>query len=186
VAEDLDQLMTNARARGDREAFSRIVEACHHLLRAAILRETADPDLADEIAQDAFLRAWERRAQYRPGTSPRAWLLTIARTQLIEHQRRQVRDRRHLKDLVRQELLRKSPGGDEARGQSARLDALRMCLAEINPDHKELLDLVHGKGLTTEAAAQELGIGPPACRQRLSRLQRRLRRCAEARMHGQR
>jgi len=185
VAEDLDLWMTAARAHGDRDAFTRVVEACHHLLRASILRETADPDLADEIAQDAFLRAWERRAQYRPGTSPRAWLLTIARTQLIEHQRRAVRDRRHLKELVRQELLRKSPGKDDSAETSAKLDALRTCLADINPDHKELLDLVHGKGLTTEAAAHQLGIGPPACRQRLSRLQRSLRRCAEARMHGQ-
>jgi RNA polymerase sigma-70 factor (ECF subfamily) len=178
--------MSSARADADREAFARIVDACHHLVRAATLRETADPDLADEIAQDAFLRAWERRKQYRPGTSPRAWLLTIARSQLMEHRRRTGRDRRHLKELVRQELLRNTPQADDTGETSRKLKALRTCLSQVAPEHKELLDLIHAQGLTTEAAASQLGIGPPACRQRLSRLQRSLRRCAESKMQDTR
>jgi RNA polymerase sigma-70 factor (ECF subfamily) len=185
VPEDLDIWMSAARAENDRDAFARVVEACHHLLRASVLRETADPDLADEIAQDAFVRAWERRGQYRPGTSPRAWLLTIARSQLIAYQRCMGRDRRHVKELVRQELLRNAPVDDEGPRMSQRLEALRSCLVGIPTGQRELLDLVHGKGLTTEAAADQLGIEAPTCRQRLSRLQRALRKCAEIRMQRQ-
>ncbi len=185
MPDDLDAWMSRARDTGDQDAFAQVVESCHHLLRATLLRDTGDPDLADEIAHDAFARAWTKREQYRSGTSPRAWLLTIARSQLMDHHRRQDRDRRHLKDLVRQELLRHLPDLDEAPPEDGtRLSALKDCLAQLGEEHRQLIDLVHGRGLTSEAVADELQIKPEACRQRLSRLQRRLRDCTEKRLSG--
>jgi RNA polymerase sigma-70 factor (ECF subfamily) len=184
VADDLDVWMTAAREHGDQAAFSEVVKNCHHLIRATLLRETAEPDLADEIAQEALTRAWIKRDQYRPGTSPRAWLLAIARSQLMEFHRRQDRDRRHLRELVRQELLRQCPPETEG-VQPRRLAALKQCLAELGEEHRHLIDLVHNQGLTTDAAAEALGIKAPACRQRLSRLQRLLRACAERRVEAE-
>jgi RNA polymerase sigma-70 factor (ECF subfamily) len=172
--------MTQAKESSDKEAFALVVEACHHLIRATMLRETADPELADELAQEALSRAWAKRDQYHPGTSPRAWLIAIARSQLMEFHRRQDRDRRHLRELVRQELLRHQPA-DES-DQAERLGALRACLAEIGDEHRRLFEMVHGEGFSSEAAAEALGIRPDACRQRLSRLQRKLKECAEKRM----
>ena len=183
MADDLDEWMTAARDQGDQQAFAMVVEKCHHLIRATLLRETAEPELADEIAQEALTRAWAKREQYRPGTSPRAWLLTIARSQLMEHHRRQDRDRRHLRELVRQELLRQAPQENDNE-QVGRLNALKACLSEIGDDHRQLIDLVHNQGLTSDAAAEILGIKAPACRQRLSRLQRMLRECAEKRIQA--
>ena len=181
MADDLDGWMTAARDKGDQEAYALVIEHCQHLIRATMLRESADPELADELAQEALARAWAKREQYRPGTSPRAWLLSIARSQLMEHHRRADRDRRHLRELVRQELLRNQPS-DTGRENQARLAALKSCLAEMADDHRQLLDLVHTQGLTSDAAAELLGIKAPACRQRLSRLQRALKTCAEKRM----
>lgn len=183
MLDDLDAWMSRARDTGDQESFAQVVESCHHLLRATLLRDTGDPDLADEVAQDAFARAWAKREQYRSGTSPRAWLLTIARSQLMDHHRRQDRDRRHLKDLVRQELLRHVPDLDESPADDgSRLSALKECVAQLGEEHRQLIDLIHGRGLTSEEVADELAIKPEACRQRLSRLQRRLRDCTEKRL----
>lgn len=175
--------MQRARDHGDREAFAEVVEACHHLLRAVILRETADCDLADEIAQESLARAWTHREQYRSGTSPRAWLLAIARSQLMEFHRRANRDRRHLGDLIRQELMRhRQTEESDENLRLQRLNALKICLTELPPAQRELLDLVHEKGMSTEDAAAMIGIQPAACRQRLSRLQRALRACTEKRV----
>lgn len=180
MPDDLDLWMTEARERDDRESFTRVVEGCHHVVRSSLLRDTADPDLADELAQESFVRAWEKRIQYRSGTSPRAWILAIARSLMLEHLRRQDRDRRHLDALVRQELLRHR-GNDDA-VDAERLTALRGSLEALDQDARHLLDLVFGRGLSSEAAAEELGITPEACRQRLSRLQRRLRDATTARL----
>lgn len=187
--EEIDACMCAARDGEDREAYQRIVLACHHLVRAVMLRDTADPDLADEIAQEVFVRGWLYRHQYRPGTNPKAWLLAIARSRLMEFHRRQSCENRHLRDLIRRELLLRADdarAADEARVEERRL-ALNDCLGHLSPDQKELLDLVHGQGLATADAAEALGIHPPTCRQRLSRLQRSLRECAESkigRSHG--
>lgn len=181
TSEEIDAWMTAAQANNDQDAFALVVEHCHHLIRATMLRETADPDLADELAQEALARAWMKREQYRPGTSPRAWMMSIARSQLMEHHRRADRDRRHLRELVRQELLRHAPR-DDGRENQGRLVALKACLEEIAPEHRQLLDLVHHQGMTSEDAAEILGIKAPACRQRLSRLQRALKTCAEKRL----
>jgi RNA polymerase sigma-70 factor (ECF subfamily) len=177
--DDLDQLMGRAQ-EGDAEAFAQVVDRCQHLVRAILLRETADADLADELAQEALVRAWELRHQYRPGTSPRAWIITIARSRLIEHHRRRDRDRRHLSELVRQELLRHRPQ-DEDHHDPGRLEAMRACLATLGEEHRRLLTLIHGDGITCEEAAAVFGITHEACRQRVSRLQRKLRTCAEQR-----
>lgn len=182
MSDDLDAWMTAARDQNDQESYALVVENCQHLIRATMLRETADPDLADELAQEALARAWVKRDQYRPGTSPRAWLLSIARSQLMEHHRRADRDRRHMRELVRQELLRHQPADRSRSDTNAKLDALKVCLEEIGDEHRQLLELVHSQGLTSDAAAEMLGIKAPACRQRLSRLQRALKTCAEKRL----
>ena len=178
--ESLDAWMTQAARDDDADAYARIVEACHPLVRATMLRDTANEELADELAQDTLVQAWAKRAQYRPGTSPRAWILAIARSKLIGHWRRFDKRRRHRHELVRQELMRHAPDEDEH--QERKLAALRECLEDIDERQKELLDLVHGKNLRTDEAARLLDIKPDACRQRLSRLQRSLRECIAKRL----
>lgn len=180
--DDLDALMTAARD-GDAEAFAQVIERTQHVLRAALLRETADAELADELAQEALARGWAKREQYRPGTSPRAWLIAIGRNQVIEHFRRIDRDRRHLHDLVRSELLRHRPG-DDGTSRGELLAALRQCLDGLAHEHRQLIELVHAQGLSSDDAGAQLGIRADACRQRLSRITRRLRACAEERVAG--
>jgi RNA polymerase sigma factor (sigma-70 family) len=127
---------------------------------------------------------WTRRKQYRPGTNPRAWLLSIARNQLMEYHRRNSRDNRHLRELIRREILRRADQFEPATSHpdSERLAALKECMLSLSDDQRELLDLVHGKGLQTSDAAEIMGVSPPTCRQRLSRLQRMLRECALKRL----
>lgn len=174
--------MTAARNEGDREAFALVVEDCQSLLRMTLLRDTADTELADEIAQEALVRAWTKRHLYRPGTSPRAWLLAIARSQLLEYHRHQDRNRRHLRSLIRQELLRHRYNNEPDEVHDDRLAALQECLCGLSQSQRALVDAIHGQGLSTDEAAAMLGINPPACRQRLSRLQRNLRFCIEDRL----
>lgn len=182
-ADELDALMTAAQT-GDADAYAELIERTQHLVRATLLRDTADPELSDELAQEAYARAWAKREQYRPGTSPRAWLIAIARSQLMEHHRRLDRDRRHLPEMVRAELLRHRPS-DDGGHRAELMAALNHCLGGLGDEHRALLDLVHGQGLSSEDAGERLGIKPEACRQRLSRLTRKLRECAEARLGRQ-
>jgi RNA polymerase sigma-70 factor (ECF subfamily) len=63
-------------ASGDRAAFAVLV-ARHEARLRGFLRRVAGPVDADDLAQDTFVRAWERAAQFGAGASYGAWLLRI-------------------------------------------------------------------------------------------------------------
>ena len=182
MADDLDALMALAQA-GDADAYAAVVRGVEHVVRATLLTATADPALADDLAADALVHAWDRRDQYRPGTSPRAWILAIARTRLIDHQRRVVRRERHLAEIIRTELLRHRPAEDDPNLEPRRR-ALEHCVASLEDPERHLISLVYAEGLDSAGAGDALNLRPETCRQRLCRLHRRLRSCVERRLAG--
>ncbi|MSR06084.1 MAG: sigma-70 family RNA polymerase sigma factor [Gemmatimonadetes bacterium] len=72
-----------------RRAFEQ--EALPHLdtLYRVALRLTSDPSRAEDLVQDAMLKALRSWEQYQPGTNLRAWLLTILRNTFINDYRRE-------------------------------------------------------------------------------------------------
>lgn len=63
---------------GDRNAYGEIVRQHHSGVVGVIYRMCGDADLAQDAAQEAFLRAWVHLPSYHPGTSLRSWLYRIA------------------------------------------------------------------------------------------------------------
>ncbi len=73
-----DQELVSAALRGDRLAFGELVNRYREGAVAVVYRMTADPQLAEEAAQDAFIRAWQRLYSYKPQYSFRSWIFSIA------------------------------------------------------------------------------------------------------------
>jgi RNA polymerase sigma-70 factor (ECF subfamily) len=89
--DDDDELVRRTRA-GDLRAFEALVE--HH--RDVVFRVAArvvGPDDADDVSQDAFLRAFHRLGRFRGNASFRAWLLQITRNAALDHLARRHDDR---------------------------------------------------------------------------------------------
>ena len=74
-----DTLLIEAARGGDEDAFGRLVERYQEGVYAALLAITHDFDVAREIAQEVFLRAWFGLARLEEVASFGAWLRTIAR-----------------------------------------------------------------------------------------------------------
>lgn len=79
-----------AAKRGDKEAFGKIVAKYHRLVISVTYRLCNDAELADDVAQNTFLRAWQRLPHFRPKRdgSLRAWLCRIAYNRTIDLLRR--------------------------------------------------------------------------------------------------
>ena len=80
---------------GDRQALEQLygrTRAAVYAAALAIVKNAAD---AQDVAQDAFVRAWEAADRYRPQGSPMAWLLTITRNQALSR----LRQSRHVTAL---------------------------------------------------------------------------------------
>lgn len=77
-------------AAGDRRAFHQLVLRHESRLRA-FLGRVAGPADGDELAQEAFLRAWQRGADFRGDGSYWGWLAGIGWRQFLDRQRRERR-----------------------------------------------------------------------------------------------
>ncbi|WP_181448980.1 RNA polymerase sigma factor [Nonomuraea aridisoli] len=127
-----------------------------------LLRRTRDPHLAEDLAQETFVKATRALLGWR-GENPAAWLLTIARNVLIDHVRRA---RRELALPVPEEL-----GVPPL--HVASLD-VRDALERLPERHRRLLVLVYFEGFSR--AAHHVGhghVGPRGARRGEGRVRRR-------------
>ena len=135
-------------AVGGREAFGELVRRHGSSVRGLLRRMGADPALADDIAQDAFLAAFEQIAEFRGDGTFQAWVKRIAARLYVKRWRRDART----------EVMAEPPEpevgpaiGDT--GAAARID-LDDALKSLSPVERVCVSLCYGGGLShTEAAA---------------------------------
>jgi RNA polymerase sigma factor (sigma-70 family) len=75
--------------RGDRQAFERLYRLHVGRVHAVCLRLTADVDTAEELTQEAFIRAWQQLAKFRGASAFATWLHRLTVNVVHDHQRRE-------------------------------------------------------------------------------------------------
>jgi RNA polymerase sigma-70 factor (ECF subfamily) len=129
-------------------------------------------DEAEEVAQETFMTAWEKRQ--RLGDDPWPWLYVTTRNHVYNRQRLHVRLLRALALLG--EPSQPHDGG--LRAWERRYDFAPAWRA-ISADDRELLQQRYLHEMSDEQIAAVLGILPPAARKRVQRARDRLRKVIE-------
>lgn len=127
---------------------------------------------ADDLAQEAFVRLWERRSSIDPSRSVRAWLYRTVRNLALNQFRD---DRRHAERLAALPPPGPEPTPDdvaEGRTLARRLDAL---VAELPDRQREALLLTRLDGLTHAEVADVMGVSARTVNNHLVRALRALR-----------
>lgn len=83
-----EALLVAAARDGDRDAFAELVRRHQAWIRALMRRCCGDRDLADDLAQQAFLQAWRRLFQLRRSDRFGAWLKRLAISLWLQHLRK--------------------------------------------------------------------------------------------------
>ncbi|MDX9757994.1 MAG: sigma-70 family RNA polymerase sigma factor [Bacteroidota bacterium] len=83
-----DADILDACRRGDRAAFNQLVRTYQDLVYRTVLRLVRDPDDAWDIAQDVFVRAFEKVGDFRGESQVSTWLYRIAVNLSLNHLRR--------------------------------------------------------------------------------------------------
>jgi RNA polymerase sigma-70 factor, ECF subfamily len=158
----------------DEAALRRVVREHGGEIHAFARRAVRDPALADEIAQDVFVRAWNARDQYDPtrGTL-RGWLYGIARNRIIDSQR----SRMARPQLVPVSDQQPEPG--EATEDVLRQMTIAAALDRLPDDRRALVEQVYLEGRTPTEVAAATGVKPGTVRRRLHDALAVLRRHAE-------
>ena len=165
---------------GEARGFGLLVDRYQRRLWWMCLRMLGDADEADEVVQEAFVRAWERLEEFDPDRRFYPWVFTIARNRCLNAIRR------------RRTWGFASLSGDdppalaaseatETRVEDRELGrALEECLGTLPDEQREVFDLRHGEDFTYAEIAAALEITHGTVMSRLHRARRKMRECLEA------
>jgi RNA polymerase sigma-70 factor (ECF subfamily) len=157
------------RAPDPRDPVTQVFESLRpDLLRFAqwLARDRA---IAEDIVQEALLRAWRSRDALKDPGAARPWLLTIVRR---EHARLYERKRLELVSL--DDFVESAPGPGAAESED-QLFALRHAIMKLPIEYREPLVLQVLGGFSTEEIARELALSSTAVLTRLFRARNKLR-----------
>lgn len=174
-------------AAGGRAAFGELVRRHGSALRALLRRMGADPALADDLAQDAFLAAFEQIADFRGEGTFQAWVKRIAARLYVKRWRREAR-----LELSAEGLEDTGDGAHTETGAANRID-LDEALRSLTAAERVCVSLCYGGGMSHGEAATALntplGTVKSHVKRGLDKLRQRLAPgrdfgAAESKVHG--
>lgn len=164
-----DDKAGGAEARLRDNIFQReLVKLIPHL-RAFARSLTGDAASADDLAQDAMIKAWGARASFQLGTNMKAWTFMILRNQFYSDKRRSWRSVQLDQEAAERTLV----AVDDPESPVA-LDELRLAMAMLPDEQREALILVGAGGFAYEEAADICGCAVGTVKSRVSRARKAL------------
>jgi RNA polymerase sigma-70 factor (ECF subfamily) len=159
----------------DEDLFKKeLTELIPHL-RAFSRSLCGNATLADDVAQDAMLKAWKARDKFKPGSNLKAWTFTILRNQFYSIKRRSWRATSLDQEVAEQTIVANSD-----QEKSIQLNELRRGLDSLKEDQREALILVGASGLSYEEAAEICDCAVGTIKSRVSRARKALETIMES------
>lgn len=169
-----DKALIEAALRGEPESFEMLIRTHSRTLFAvayAVLQDTAE---AEDVVQETFLRAWNKRRWMRDPEKFPAWLTTVARNRACDILRRR-------RGVPLDDELREFPDTQTARPGEATAAGemqaeVRTALARLPEQHRTALTLRYMEGMDYSTIEQTMGLTNGALRGILGRALATLRR----------
>lgn len=154
----------NERTPSEKADFKRELTAVIPHLRAFARGLCGHPDMADDLVQEAMLKAWAAQDRFEPGTSIRAWTFVILRNAYLTDMRRN-RFRGEYDENVAERILI-APADQE---EPIHLSDMHRALLTLPPERREALLLVGAGGFSYEEAANICGCAVGTIKSRVGR-----------------
>lgn len=155
--------------RGDVEAFEELYRGHVGRIYAVSLRMVADPELAEELTQEAFVKAWSRLASFRGTSAFGTWLHRLAVNVVLDA----LRARARWQDRFSPDPPARQPAAAQ-RDHAGSLD-LERGIAQLPPRARAVFVLHDIEGYKHREIARLLGLTAGASKAHLHRARRRLR-----------
>jgi RNA polymerase sigma-70 factor (ECF subfamily) len=183
-AEAVERLVRRAQD-GDRDAFTQLVDAYKGKIYNYVLRMLGDPDTAEDVAQEAFIKAYSSLVDFRGASSFQTWLYRIAGNLAIDTMRR--RKYRQGTYSLDQPLetgdgeverdIEDERAGPERELQSAELrERVDEAILKLSPKLRTVILLYELQGLSYEDIARIVGAPLGTVKSRLFNAREQLKR----------
>jgi RNA polymerase sigma-70 factor (ECF subfamily) len=151
----------------ERSRFLAIYDAHAQSVYRYLLSRLGDPAEAQDLTSQTVLTAWEHFPRYREDGRAGAWLMSIARSKLVDFLRREKRRP--------EEVFFPEPGGSAAVEEAERRSRLQEMIRGLPDSDRELLRLRYTAGMPIAEIAAMAGRGEEAVKKSFQRLIGRLR-----------
>jgi RNA polymerase sigma-70 factor (ECF subfamily) len=167
---DVDAELVLRAQHGDRAAFEQLVRRHADRLYVVVLRFLGDRHEAEEVTQEAFIRAWRGIGRFKGDAQFFTWLYRIGINEA--HRRTARRPPPGLVSSLDQRPVDLPDRGDSPQRRAERGDlraALERAVRALDPDYRAPLILRDIEGLSTAESAAIMGLGEAAFKSRLHR-----------------
>ena len=154
--------------RGDRSAAGELVELTYGSVFASLYRMCGDSDLASDLTQDTYRKAWEAFSEFDGRSKLFTWLYRIAWTTFLNHVRRPARVV-SIEDAGRQEFRDPAIGADEVAATNEASERLRLAVLKLPDDLRFTVTAHYWGELSVKEIAEAEGITTVAIRKRLDK-----------------
>jgi RNA polymerase sigma-70 factor, ECF subfamily len=171
---------------GPVEMFAELVREHQAGLRAYVRSLGVDDIWVDDLAQEVFLVAYRRQADFKADADYGKWLRGIARHLVANERRKVARRSRLMHEGITDLLLTLSPAEDPDYDSSfARLGpAMQECVEQLPPHCREMLDRRYARSENAGSMARQLRMTAEAVRQNLRRIRLAVKACVERKLEG--
>lgn len=149
--------------------FKREMLSCLPSLRAFAYSLSGKPDRADDLMQDAIMKAWAKQDSFEPGTNMKAWLFTILRNEFYSQARKRGREIQDSDGLFTERMA-----VHPAQHGNLDMQDFRRALDRLADDQREAIILVGASGFSYEEAAVICGCALGTIKSRVNRARNRL------------
>ncbi|MCM5527917.1 RNA polymerase sigma factor [Parasegetibacter sp. NRK P23] len=161
-------------AAGDSAAFEVFFLQAWDYVYGIAIRLTKSPEIADDLAQEIFIRLWNNRARLVDLDNFPAFLYTVSRNLVYDHLRNKVFREENMEELRRYfSTDAEAPDFMERKEQREQLND---AIGRLSPQLKAVFTLSYLEGLNHTQIAERLGITPVSSRVFLARAVSRLRK----------
>lgn len=166
-------------AGGDRAAFAALYAATAPKLYGIILRILRRRDLADEVAQEVYVRIWRRARDFDPSrASPITWMAVIARNRALDEARR-ARPDTVSDDAALDRATDPGPSAIDVVAAGEDKQRLEVCLGELEAEKEHLVRLAYLDGLSRQDLADRFDQPVGTIKTWLHRSLKQLKDCLE-------
>ena len=168
--------LITAAVAGDRGAFTELVREYHTLVFRWALVVTGDPDEADDLAQEVWIKVYRGLAGYRSEAKFTTWLYRIAHNTAVESGRKRQRQSAALDSWIRgSEQPKEVPPARDEFDQKRLVAAVQSFLGDLPPRQRTVFALADLDGVTTAEIAERLEIEEATVRVTLRNARRAIR-----------
>jgi RNA polymerase sigma-70 factor (ECF subfamily) len=165
--------LLSALAAGDRSAAEKLVEQTYQGVYSLLRRLCGDPDLAADLTQETYRKAWDALPGFDRRSRFSTWLFRIAYTTFLNHLRRP-RRLVPLEEKHEAAVPDPAPAADEVVGKDVAGDRLRRAVLTLPEELRYTVTALFWGDLAVKEVARQAGITTVAIRKRLKKALRML------------